>query len=82
MTTKIMFDEFVKPKPTFIGDLTQVEFGFYMSGAFELADTKNFNISLKSGFLKVTLRASFSTRNFKEKTCTIMHELRPCLIVH
>ena len=55
-------------------DLTQVEFGFLMSGAFELVDTKNINISLRSCFLKFSLLASFSTQNFDEITCNIMRQ--------
>ena len=63
-------------------DLTQVEFGFLMSGTFEFTDTKYINISLRSCFLKFSLRASFSTWNFDKKTCNIMRRFRPCLVVH
>ena len=74
MTTKITFDEFVQPKPMFIVcDLTQVEFGILMSGTFELTDTKKIYFSLRSYLMKFSLRASFSTQNFDEKTCNIMY---------
>ena len=63
-------------------DLTQVEFDFLMSGTFELKVKKNMNISLRSRFLKFSLRALFSTRNFDENTCNTMHRFRPCLVVH
>ena len=59
-------------------DLTQVEFGFLMSGMFDLTDTKNINISLRSCFLKSSLSASFPTRNFDEIACNILHRSRPC----
>ena len=32
--------------------------------------------------MKFSLRASFSARNFYEKTCNTMHRFRPCLVVH
>ena len=54
--------------------LTQVEFGFLMSGTFELADTKNINISLRGFLLKFSLLASFSMQNFDEKTCNMMRK--------
>ena len=55
-------------------DLTQSEFCLLMSGTFELADIKIINISLKSCFLKFSLRESFSKQNFDEKTCNIMRD--------
>ena len=61
ITTKITFDDFVKPKlgqsQRLVCNLTQVEFSFFMSGTFELADMKIINISLRSWFLKFSSRA-------------------------
>ena len=44
--------------------------------------SKNVNILLRNCFLKFPLRASFSARNFDEKTCNLMHRFRSCLGVH
>ena len=81
ITTKIMFDEFVKPNPTFSVWLDTSKVWFFDERDVWIGGHKNINISLRSCFLKFALRASFSTRNFDEKTCDIMRKFRPCLLV-
>ena len=53
VTTKITVNNLSSRTQRLVQDLTHVEFGFLISGTFELADTKNINISLRSCFFEI-----------------------------